>query len=244
MSKPIVIAHRGFSGIYPENTLLSFQKAIELGAEVIELDIHLSSDGIPMVMHDAKLDRTTNAKGLLAELSFEALRQLDAGSWKGIEFAGEKIPTLDEVFELTKSKTFLHLELKAPGTATVVVDKIRKHGMQHDVIITSFNSDLILEAKTLAPLIPTQKIIYRDAPIDSPIALWDIADLVLETKSNFLGINWSVIHRAYVYELQKRGIAVILYSPDNPEEIQTTLEKHPDAFTTNFPDRAFEIMSA
>ena len=92
---PLIVAHRGASGLAPENTLAAFRLAIELGAPAVECDVHLSADGIPVVIHDAQLDRTTNGKGPVAEQPFAALQTLDAGGWRDPRFAGERLPALD-----------------------------------------------------------------------------------------------------------------------------------------------------
>ncbi len=102
-----IIAHRGASGACPENTLSAIKKAIDVGVDAIEIDIRLSSDGEVFVMHDAKVNRTTNSKGLLRRLNSEYLRNLDAGSWFDSQSTGERIPTLRQVIETCKGKTEL-----------------------------------------------------------------------------------------------------------------------------------------
>ena len=100
----LILGHRGVAADYPENTMISFRKAIELNMDGIELDVQLSKDGEMVIIHDETLDRTTNGKGYVKDYSFEELRKLDAGSFKGDKFKGEIIPTLDEVFEFFKGK--------------------------------------------------------------------------------------------------------------------------------------------
>ena len=96
---PLVIAHRGASGDAPENAIAAFQLAVDLGADGIELDIRLTSDGVPVVIHDRKVDRTTSGIGMIGRLSLAQVRELDAGTWFAPEFKGEGVPTLDDVFE-------------------------------------------------------------------------------------------------------------------------------------------------
>src|SRR5437868_11167811 len=113
MVDPIVFAHRGANRLTPENTMSAFRKAQELGATAFELDVQLSKDGIPVVIHDGSLERTTDGEGMVAEHTFEELCELDAGSWFGNEFIEEKIPSLEEVLqEFIPLDIYLNLELK------------------------------------------------------------------------------------------------------------------------------------
>ena len=140
-----IIAHRGYSAKYPENTLASFQAAIDLGADMIELDVVLSSDDVPVIIHDETLNRTTNGKGPVSKLSLEQLQQLDAGSWFNSEFKNEKIPTLDQVLQLIAGKISINIEIKAeavkkdsPTVETQVLELVKKYKMEGATIISSF----------------------------------------------------------------------------------------------------------
>ena len=111
--RPRVIAHRGFSGVAPENTLAAFRRAIEIGADMIEVDVALTGDGHVVCLHDETLDRTTDGQGLLAAATFEEVRRLDAGSWFAPELAGEKVPTLAEVLDLARGRILVNVEIKS-----------------------------------------------------------------------------------------------------------------------------------
>ena len=115
----LLIAHRGANKIAPENTIKAFQKAIDLKADYVEFDIHMSKDGKIVIMHDENTARTTGHKGIIREMTLAELKKLDCGE-------GEKIPTLDELIEIAKGKISLQLEIKAPGTAKKIVDILRK----------------------------------------------------------------------------------------------------------------------
>ncbi|MFN2146831.1 MAG: glycerophosphodiester phosphodiesterase, partial [Anaerolineales bacterium] len=118
---PLVIAHRGASAFAPENTLSAFTLAVKQGADAIELDAKLTADGRVVVYHDLTLDRTTSGKGKLAEKSLAELKRLDAGSFMGQEFRGERIPTLDEVFETVGDTLLINVELTNYGS---VLDRL------------------------------------------------------------------------------------------------------------------------
>ena len=110
-----MVAHRGASGLAPENTLAAFRKALEVGADAFELDVRLTRDGRAVVMHDRRVDRTTTGRGLVGTHTLEELKSLDAGSWYGAEFAGEEVPTLEEVFDTFPQELPIYVELKAKG---------------------------------------------------------------------------------------------------------------------------------
>jgi glycerophosphoryl diester phosphodiesterase len=113
--RPLRFAHRGASARAPENTLAAFEEAIRLGVDAIELDVHLSADGVPVVIHDDTVDRTTDGRGAVGALSLAALRRLDAGSWFGARFRGERIPTLEEALDCARGRCGLNIEIKETG---------------------------------------------------------------------------------------------------------------------------------
>lgn len=120
-----IIAHRGASGVAPENTLAAIARAAELGARSVELDVMLSADGVPLIIHDTTLDRTTSGSGPVAAQTYDALARLDAGSWFGADFAGERLPTLSDAVALILDRGLaLNLEIKpSPGTDHVTASR-------------------------------------------------------------------------------------------------------------------------
>ena len=136
----LCVAHRGASSYAPENTFAAFNKALELGASHVELDVHFSRDGHIVVIHDDTLDRTTDGSGAVADKTLVELRSLDAGSWFGPAYSGERIRTLAEIFEQYKGRLYFHVEIKAraEGLASRTADMVRAHGMTKDVTFTSF----------------------------------------------------------------------------------------------------------
>lgn len=138
-----LMAHRGASGLAPENTLAAFRLALDYQPEWFELDVHATADGEIVVMHDATVDRTTNGTGAIADLTLAEIRGLDAGSWKGAEFAGEPVPLLAEVVALAGDRVRLNVEIKGgpdlPNTAARVVDILRRGGVLDRSEISSFD---------------------------------------------------------------------------------------------------------
>ena len=158
---PVVIAHRGGSGMAPENTLAAFNYAAGVQADFFELDVMISSDDSLVIMHDASVDRTTDGTGNVSSLTYAQLRELDAGSWFGPEFAGEKIPTLYEALMVAKNDpgnigVVIEIKSTAASVPARVLELVQKLGMQSRVIVSSFNLAQITEVKTLDPTIPVQ----------------------------------------------------------------------------------------
>jgi len=156
---PIIFAHRGASASAPENTLAAFKKAYDLGAEAIELDVQLNADQRAIVIHDTTVDRTTDGTGRVRDLSLEKLKSLDAGSFFSTEFAGERIPLLEEVFEAFGRKLFVNIELKnydSPFNALPeIVANLVKHAQLQDwVMFSSFNPIALRRIRRLLPETP------------------------------------------------------------------------------------------
>ncbi len=143
-SRPMVIAHRGGSRLAPENTLAAFRKAVEVGADAIELDVRLTKDRRVAVFHDRHVDRTTSGSGTVGSLTMAELRSLDAGSWYGREYAGEGVPSLDDVFEELPGEFPVYVEMKSRGPngfslARAVVDVVRRYRRWDSTMVASFN---------------------------------------------------------------------------------------------------------
>ncbi len=156
---PAVIAHRGDRAFAPENTLAAFTQAALKGADGIEFDVKLTSDGEVIVLHDQTVDRTTNGRGNVARLTLAALKELDASIQFPGQFPGEKIPTLKEVFETVGRKLYMNVELTnyaTPRDALVprVVELVRKHGLQDRVLFSSFFPRNLRKAEELLPEVP------------------------------------------------------------------------------------------
>ena len=156
---PVVVAHRGDKAYAPENTLSAFKQAAEKGADAVEFDVKLTADGQVIVLHDQTVDRTTNGTGNAAKLPLAALRDLDAGVQFPGQFPGERIPTLDEVFETVGKRIHMNVELtnySTPNDALVqkVAELVKKHGLQSRVLFSSFFARNLQKARLLLPEVP------------------------------------------------------------------------------------------
>lgn len=170
---PLVAAHRGASRLAPENTMAAFERAVQLGARAIELDVQLTADGEAVVIHDATVDRTTDGHGRVSDLARDAVTALDAGAWFGAAFAGERIPRLAEVLDWARSRVFLNIELK-PATgdddalAAKVAGLVRATGMTDGCLAMSFDHVAVERFKVAAPSVPALVIagarLFREIP--------------------------------------------------------------------------------
>jgi glycerophosphoryl diester phosphodiesterase len=159
LPRPIIFAHRGASAHAPENTLAAFELALTRQADAIELDVKLCADGRVVVHHDATVDRTTNGHGQLKDMSLAQLKSLDAGSSFSEAFKGEKIPTLDEVFETVGKRTFINVELTNYTTprdelVETVCMLVKKHNLQKRILFSSFFGLNLSKARSYLPDVP------------------------------------------------------------------------------------------
>ena len=231
----ITIAHRGFSGQFPENTLLAFQEAIELGVEAIELDVQLSMDGEIMIFHDEDLSRITGQKGLMKELTCSELKELDAsGEYRGV-FGKQTIPTLSEYLDLTANKdilTFLELKngmLPYPLLEEKVADCLKKFNRQKGTILFSANHPSVKYFGTFAP----------DVQLLFPFDNW-IFEYGAYCHSH--GITacmpyFRALTPEIVAEIKSFGISIYPWTVDEPQDFQTMVALGVDGILTNHPDR-------
>ena len=153
MSRPFLWAHRGASRVAPENTLSAFAAALESGADGLELDIHLSCDGVPVVIHDETLERTTDGSGAVVAVTLPQLQKLDAGSWFSAAFAGEAIPTLAEVLKIFGGQLRLNLELKEFHAGVAVLALLRDYPAA-EVVLSSFDYALLKRLRAMDDDVP------------------------------------------------------------------------------------------
>src|ERR1700681_951143 len=166
-----IIGHRGASGHAPENTLAAFKRALAQGATFIETDLQLSRDSRFVAIHDDTVNRTTNGQGKVHDLSLAELRRLDAGSWFGSEFTGERIPTLEEILEFSKKHDVVfYLELKPSGSwggEHTLVAALRESGEIPRTVVISFDIAILASLRKLEPTLMTGVLYERQ--IDSPV---------------------------------------------------------------------------
>ncbi len=233
MRNYLAIAHRGASAHEPENTLRAFRRAIELGADMSELDVHLSRDGHAIIMHNAFVETTTDGQGAICDLTLDELKQFDAGK-------GERIPTLPEVIDLVRGRHGLYIELKAEGTPEVVAKILRAENFttRNQVIIGSFWVPLIEEMKIIAPEIATSLLV-------SPV--WPANELVAMTraaKADYVHLCWEHRHSQphtlltpeLLGALRAANLGIVLWHEERASELQVLRTLDVDAICSNRPE--------
>lgn len=207
------IAHRGASGHAPENTLAAFRLAAELGADMVELDVRVSADGVPVVIHDSSVDRTTNGTGLVRDLTLSQLQQLDAGG-------GESIPTLEETIQTCREVGIgLYIEIKEGRAVRPLVELLHRHDLQHGVIVNSFRPDWLAEFKSRASHIPTS-VLFGSLHID-PVKLAQAAgaDYVHPCWEQRAPQPHRLLSPEWIRRVRQADLGVITWHEERPKEI-------------------------
>ena len=221
------IGHRGAKGYAPENTLLSFQKAIDLGAEGIELDVHLSADGEIVVIHDETIDRTTNGKGIVNTLTLQELKAFRIEN-------NEQIPTLFEVFDLVNQKCFINIELKNYGTAEKVVRLIERYVLDkkwnyNRFLVSSFDWNALRKIRLLNSEIPIGVLTETDLNL-----AFDFAKFI---KADAIHPYFHLLTKENTTQIQEKGIQVFAWTINEIEDIQKIKKFNINGIITDFPDR-------
>jgi glycerophosphoryl diester phosphodiesterase len=239
---PLVLGHRGASYDAPENTIAAFTLARQQGADGVELDTMLTRDGVPIVIHDFTLDKTTDGSGLVKEHDLRAIKLLDAGSHYDFQFRNERVPTLDEAFEALGRELIINVELKttawrSDGLELAVLNVIRRHNAANRVIVSSFNPFALRRFRALAPHIP---IGYLYAP-DEPIYLrygWFMIGLPHEARHP----HHSLVDEQFMAWARNAKYRVHVWTVDEPQRIRQLRDLGVDAIITNRPNVALEAL--
>ncbi|MGQ4832407.1 MAG: glycerophosphodiester phosphodiesterase [Candidatus Asgardarchaeia archaeon] len=224
--KPLCIAHRGAFVEAPENTLKSFKLAMEMGADMIELDVRLTKDRKVVVIHDDTIDRTSNGSGAVRDYTLDELKQFDFGE-------GEKIPTLEEVFELIKGNVLVNVEIKEMDMAKEVVEIIEKYNMADKVLISSFLHPVLLDVKRLNPTIKTG-ILFTCRPVS-------VTNLARDARAEFVHPFYDTLDKQLIDEAHKNGLEVNVWTVDDEELMQKFIDWGVDGIITDVPDVFLDI---
>lgn len=240
--KPMIFAHRGAKKYAPENTLASFALAVEQGADAVELDAKLSADAKVMVIHDQTVDRTTDGKGKVNQLALKELKKLDAGSFFDVRFAGERIPTLDEVFECVGKKIFINVELtnytsRNDQLVPLVVELVKRHGLQRSVLFSSFFPVNLRRAQTLLPEVPVG------------LLAWGGVLGILNRSALYMKLSPNIVH-PYLRDLtprlmereRRRGRRVHVWTVNKESDLIKMKELGVDGVFTDDPVTALRVL--
>lgn len=229
-----ITAHRGYSARYPENTMSAFRAAAAQGVDCIELDLQQTSDGVPVVSHDESLLRTTGVRHRIASLCYRDVRQLDAGSWYATAFAGEQIPTFEEVLQMAQRQRIrLNVEIKdcscRASLCTNALALIRRYRMERRCAVASQNYGVLCQVKRYAPEIST--IYITDNPV--PASLLPYADEI--------SAPYASLTSAAVTQIHQHGKRVHVWTVDTPDEIRGAAALQADDIITDNPGLAQSI---
>lgn len=242
--RPYLLAHRGASGYAPENTIAAFERALALRADGVETDLRASNDGVLVLMHDERVDRTTDGEGAVAELTLDELRRLDAGGSYGPRFAGERVPTLDELLSRYGGRLPLCLEVKQPGIEARLVAAVRERGLLKPapkvelrsrdqtalppVSFSSFSFESCRAVKQEAP----------EAPVGFLATTFDEATIERVAEARLGQICPRADHCTpdLVFKARDRGLSVRAWRVNDRETLRAAVDAGVDGLTCNWPD--------
>lgn len=222
-SKPVLrIGHRGACGHAPENTLASIEKAISLGCDLTEVDLRRTADGSLILLHDERVDRTTNGKGLVADMNLEEVRKLDAGG-------GQNIPTLEEALKTARGRIGLILELKAEGLAYDVSGVVRASGFPGEFIYASFLHDELQHVRRADPDANTL-VLFKRLPRNP-------ASEATKLQATHVGLRFDSAAPSLVKALHKARLTLFVYPVNKPADMDRMRALGVDGIVSDFPDR-------
>jgi glycerophosphoryl diester phosphodiesterase len=236
-SLPIVIAHRGASGYEPENTIRAFEQAISQGAQMIELDLHLSKDRRVVVIHDDDLTRTTDRSGKIAEKTLAEIRRADAGK-------GERVPTLEETIETARNRSELYLEIKDVGAGEETVRIVRDLAFTKDALIASFDLKLMRQLRSEVSDIRLGLIV--GVPTLNPFSMSrETIPWALSRRLNFdvLSIETVLCQTMLVDRVKREGRKLYVWTANDEKAYQKIVARDVDGIVTNFPDRLVKFLA-
>ncbi|HEY9876224.1 MAG TPA: glycerophosphodiester phosphodiesterase family protein [Candidatus Obscuribacterales bacterium] len=227
-----IIAHRGFSAISPENTLAAFFAAIQHQANSIEFDVQLSSDKVPVIIHDATVDRTTDGIGKVKDKTLEQLKELDAGAWFSSEFSGEKIPTLKEALRMAKDieggkfvQQFIYAEVKESDDWSAsdidnFIQTIISEGWENKCIVACFNEKFLGQVRNHFPSIPLGYLVNSLEAYTQRLSMAaNDGNAVMLSQYNILLNNPSLVQSS-----RSQGVDVVAWTVDSQEDLQRLAE--------------------
>jgi glycerophosphoryl diester phosphodiesterase len=243
---PVIIGHRGYRARYPENTLVSFSGAMAAGADMIELDVTLSRDRAVVVIHDDTLNRTTSGFGPVHQATLQEIKQLDAGTWFDSRFAGESVPTLEEVLILAGGKISINIEIKSsawesgfPGDAIEqqVVDLIVRHDLVKTTLVSSFHPGYLKNIANM-PVHPEIAFITdRSAPPDT-------LDICKQLGAFSWHPDYPTLEKRHIEAAHDQGILIFPYTVNLIDDMLMLMEMGVDGVITDDPEVAISCIAA
>ena len=245
-----IIAHRGGSNLAPENTMAAFQNALDLGVDMIEIDIEQTIDSVVVVIHDTKVDRTTNGKGKVDSLTYSYIKTLDAGSWFNTRFKGEKISTLEEVLEAVNGKATVLIEIKSgderyPGIEKRTVEAIQRFNAHSWTIVQSFNKKTVERVKILDNKIITYYLLGRNfMSYYHSLQAKNKKNKTQEFLFDGIAVHYSMLNAASVDSVKQMGLGVFTWTVDEEDDMKKMIEFGVDGIITDSPDKLIGLIKS
>lgn len=239
---PICHAHRGYSGKYPENTMLAFEKALETGCAAIEMDVHLARDGVVVIAHDESLGRTTSGRGYIRDYTAEELKAFKANAGFWLDCPDQHISTLREYFERVESTSVItNIELKNTGwyyagMEQAVIALVQEFGLESRVIFSSYNHASMLLCHQLAPEIKTG--LLTGEPL-----IENVAEYVKSCGAAYLHPWFGTVDDALIESCHKAGVGLNVYTVDAPKDIQWLVRHGVDGIISNQPQLCQKLIA-
>ena len=228
--RPLVISHRACAGHAPENTLAGVRAALQIGADAVEIDVQASADGVPVLMHDLTLDRSTDGRGDLASFTLEQLTALDVG--------GEPIPTFAQTLELTRGHALLLTEIKRPGCEAALADVIRDAEALNDVMVWSFLPPALEAMRQAEPRLSGSLLIPPQTMGNWP----SMRELAVRLGMQAVSVYHLNLDADIVAQARRSGLAVYAWTADTEADIQRLIDLDVDGIVTNHPARALALL--
>ncbi|NHC42752.1 glycerophosphodiester phosphodiesterase [Bacillus sp. MM2020_1] len=236
---PLKIGHRGAAGYCPENTFASFNKALDLGVDYLEIDVQMTKDGELVVIHDTTVNRTTNGKGKVKDYTLKDIQNLDAGSWFDFKFAGEKIPSLSEFLDEFAGKVGILLELKKPSLYPQIVEKTAEELIKRklttgdsQMIVQSFDRDSLKRFHELLPSIPIG-VLVKNAGVKM-ITNKDLRSFT--SYVSYVNPKITMVNKRLIKRIHHHGLKTIIWTVKKKNDVMTLKELHVEGIITDFPD--------
>jgi glycerophosphoryl diester phosphodiesterase len=240
--KVLIIAHRGNSSEFPENTLPAFESGVELGSDLVELDYHHTADGVPIVLHDEILSRTTDAddlfsikEPLVGKYKHDELCRLDAGAWFDLKFAGTRLPTLEESLDAIQRGSVTLVERKA-GDAATCVTLLQKKKVLDQVVVQSFDWEYVSQCRKLAPNLVLAAL--GSKPLNE-----SRLETAAKTGAQIIAWNHKEITRREIEAIHAKGLKAWVYTVDEPARARQLIAAGIDGIITNVPEQMLKLRS-
>lgn len=237
-----VYAHRGYSGKYPENTMLAFRKAIEAGADGVEMDVQLSKDGELVVIHDERLERTTNVTGFVKDYTLAELQTFDAGYVKNGAFGFQPIPSFEEFCQwLSQTDCIANIELKTsviyyPHIEEKVVEAIRRYNLENKVLISSFNHMSLIKVKELAPELPLGALVELEG-------LMYAGFFAKQFGIDYYHPDYCLLSDEAVKECKENGVGINVWTVNDLASFEQLVAWDVDGVITNYPQVLYDWLN-